>query len=128
LWFSLGNVDLSLLHEVKQMLISGLHSAQKSLALDNMGLDREEDQLTLEDLAKTLARSVEKAHAPAGSPRSYFTSARAQADLPRTITFQYSRHSSYAELCDLLGILKPKDIYPCTVDKEGWHTGVLISL
>ena len=40
--------------------------------------------------------------------------------LPKTITFPYSRHSSYPELCDLLQIFKPKDVWPCTVDEDRW--------
>jgi len=40
--------------------------------------------------------------------------------LPRTITFPYSRHSSYSELCALVGAFRPRDVYPCTVDEETW--------
>jgi len=39
---------------------------------------------------------------------------------PRPQTFPYSRHSSYAELCLLIEAFRPKDIYPCTVDKANW--------
>jgi len=35
-------------------------------------------------------------------------------------TFPYSRHSSYTELCHLVEAFKPKDIWPCTVDKYNW--------
>ncbi|KAF9883805.1 hypothetical protein FE257_002789 [Aspergillus nanangensis] len=34
--------------------------------------------------------------------------------------FPYSRHSSYAELCQLVGAFKPRDIFPCTVDPITW--------
>ncbi|KAF2273485.1 uncharacterized protein EI97DRAFT_383564 [Westerdykella ornata] len=37
-----------------------------------------------------------------------------------TIRFPYSRHSSYSELCTLVDALKPKDVYPCTVDEDTW--------
>jgi DNA cross-link repair 1C protein len=40
--------------------------------------------------------------------------------LPRTITFPYSRHSSYSELCELVAAFCPKDVYPCTVDEDNW--------
>lgn len=40
--------------------------------------------------------------------------------LPNRIRFPYSRHSSYRELCHLLQVLKPKDIWPCTVDSVRW--------
>ena len=36
--------------------------------------------------------------------------------------FPYARHSSYNELCLLIDAFKPKDIYPCTVDKANWTT------
>jgi len=34
---------------------------------------------------------------------------------PRTITFPYSRHSSYNELRRLVSAFKPTDVYPCVV-------------
>lgn len=40
--------------------------------------------------------------------------------LPNRIRFPYSRHSSYRELCHLLQVLRPKDIWPCTVDSVRW--------
>lgn len=40
--------------------------------------------------------------------------------LPRTITFPYSRHSSYPELRDFVNAWKPKDVWPCTFDEEQW--------
>jgi DNA cross-link repair 1C protein len=41
-------------------------------------------------------------------------------ELPRVIQFPYSRHSSYPELCHLVEIFRPKDIWPCTVDIDEW--------
>jgi hypothetical protein len=45
-----------------------------------------------------------------------------EAEQPRgqTIRFPYSRHSSYLELCGLVETLKPKDVFPCTVDDNTW--------
>lgn len=40
--------------------------------------------------------------------------------LPKVITFPYSRHSSYHELCHLLEAFKPEDVWPCTVDVREW--------
>ncbi|AEO64169.1 uncharacterized protein THITE_48711 [Thermothielavioides terrestris NRRL 8126] len=40
--------------------------------------------------------------------------------LPNVITFPYSRHSSYPELCHLVRTLRPKDVWPCTVDVSTW--------
>jgi hypothetical protein len=40
--------------------------------------------------------------------------------LPRLITFPYSRHASYPELCHLVSALKPVDVWPCTVSPMEW--------
>lgn len=40
--------------------------------------------------------------------------------LPKTITFPYSRHASYPELCDLVSAFKPRDVWPCTVSPADW--------
>ncbi|KAK0708267.1 beta-lactamase-like protein [Lasiosphaeris hirsuta] len=40
--------------------------------------------------------------------------------LPNLVTFPYSRHSSYPELCHLLEALKPRDVWPCTVNPREW--------
>lgn len=40
--------------------------------------------------------------------------------LPNIITFPYSRHASYAELCNLVDAFKPRDVWPCTVDLPRW--------
>lgn len=40
--------------------------------------------------------------------------------LPKTITFPYSRHASYPELCDLVAAFKPRDVWPCTVSPADW--------
>lgn len=45
---------------------------------------------------------------------------RGAKPLPKTITFPYSRHSSYAELCHLVKTFKPKDVWPCTAHPLEW--------
>lgn len=47
--------------------------------------------------------------------------------LPNKIKFPYSRHSSYRELCHLLQVLRPKDVWPCTVDPVRWVREGVIS-
>lgn len=42
-------------------------------------------------------------------------------DLQRVITFPYSRHSSYPELCDFVHLFEPMDVWPCTVNLSDWH-------
>ncbi|KAL3293002.1 artemis protein [Colletotrichum asianum] len=55
-------------------------------------------------------------------PSSSFLSTGTDSEppLPKTMTFPYSRHSSYQELCDLVRIFQPKDVWPCTVNPTDW--------
>lgn len=69
----------------------------------------DDDDISLPTLVSILSNRVE---GPAEEPRN------------ETIRFPYSRHSSYSELCTLIGALKPKDVYPCTVDEETWNLDV----
>ncbi|GIZ42986.1 hypothetical protein CKM354_000623200 [Cercospora kikuchii] len=76
------------------------------------------DELPLEKVVSVLAKRVSdsKSDATATSDRP----AIRPGSLPKHITFPYSRHASYGELCAFMEALLPKDIYPCTVDKSGW--------
>lgn len=40
--------------------------------------------------------------------------------LGQKVRFPYSRHSSYPELCDLVKVFRPKDVWPCTVNPVEW--------
>jgi hypothetical protein len=85
-----------------------------------MGFDRDEDELPLTEMAKKMAQSmIEKRRGSISSDTICYNG----QDLPKSITFPYSRHSSYEELCDLVRIFQPKDVYPCTVDEEIWYKG-----
>lgn len=86
-----------------------------------MGFDREEDELSLADLTKTLVKRVTDRMRETGAQKDNETAPSKEP--PKIITFPYSRHSSYAELCQLVGALKPKEVYPCTVDEQNWHEG-----
>ncbi|KAG2163344.1 hypothetical protein JADG_003083 [Aureobasidium aubasidani] len=46
----------------------------------------------------------------------------------REITFPFSRHSSYLELRELVQALRPKDIYPCTVDSSTYTYDVSMEM
>ncbi|KAL6699451.1 hypothetical protein J3F84DRAFT_392903 [Trichoderma pleuroticola] len=50
---------------------------------------------------------------------------RSETNLPNVIRFPYSRHSSYAELCDLVNAFKPRDIWPCTFHLETWQKNAM---
>ncbi|RCI15978.1 hypothetical protein L249_3024 [Ophiocordyceps polyrhachis-furcata BCC 54312] len=47
---------------------------------------------------------------------------RTACGMPSVIRFPYSRHSSYAELCQLVDMFRPHDVWPCTVNMERWKT------
>lgn len=100
------------------MLSGGLRSQRTVVSLDEMGIDPKQGDISLKNITEALARSVadRKSAATAESPTN---EVQAEA-LPRVITFPYSRHSSYGELCDLVRIFNPKDVYPCTVDEANW--------
>lgn len=44
----------------------------------------------------------------------------ASEGLPKRISFPYSRHSSYPELCHFLQAFRPRDVWPCTVNPREW--------
>lgn len=110
------------MNDIKNMLQAGSRSTARAVSLDDMGLDRQEDDLSLSELAKIILRSLtNKRNAKATENK------QEEQGLPRVITFPYSRHSSYAELCDLVRVFRPKDVYACTVDADTWHEGLFSS-
>jgi DNA cross-link repair 1C protein len=122
-----GKTDASLVVEVKRMLLAGLRSSRKAVSLGDMGLDREEYELSIKELTKVLARSIaEKRSEKLNGRLTDLNEYLQEHNLPKVITFPYSRHSSYAELCHLVGVFKPRDVYPCTVDESRWHEGISI--
>jgi hypothetical protein len=91
------------------------------LALDGSDqFDLNEDTVGLDQLVGRLTALVKESDGfrfDGGSPAAI-------GGLENTITFPYSRHSSYSEMCALVAALKPKDVYPCTVDEEKWTLAV----
>ena len=106
------------------MLSERLRSQRTVISLDDVGLDPKQRDIPPTRIKQALTRSV------AGMKRAIpneSLSDKVQAEaLPRVITFPYSRHSSYAELCHLVRIFNPKDVYPCTVDDANWDEEVSV--
>ncbi|RFU25741.1 hypothetical protein B7463_g10594, partial [Scytalidium lignicola] len=118
------NAGKSLVGNVRKLLLNGLQSPTKTVSLSSLGLDSE-GQISLADFTKTLTRPLNKKVDPAvNSRRSRGLETSAYNGLPKFITFPYSRHSSYEELCHLVREFNPRDIFPCTVDEANWNEGL----
>lgn len=86
-------------------------SAQRPISLD-LSPDKNEDGSDSTGLQRVLKSLIDASGKGRGQEDA--------SVLPNRIKFPYSRHSSYRELCHLLQVLKPKDVWPCTVDPVRW--------
>lgn len=107
--------------EVGRILAASWRSGSKRLFLNGTGLELEEGLLTISNIVKALLQSVRERRF--ASNIESVSSQGSPHDLPKVITFPYSRHSSYDELCDLVRAFQPRDVYPCTVDEQYWDDG-----
>ncbi|KAI9751033.1 MAG: hypothetical protein M4579_006208 [Chaenotheca gracillima] len=106
--------DGAALSRAMATILKARASVNRSLRLDTLT----DESTSLDRLAEMLLTEV-----PPDAPKAPLDGAQGRVNLPQTIVFPYSRHSSYAELCHLVGSFKPKTVYPCTVDEEGWEEG-----
>ncbi|KAJ5893396.1 DNA repair metallo-beta-lactamase [Penicillium taxi] len=104
--------DKNVLLQTQKKISDAFQSGKRTLSLDKFDVQAEEN-ISLERLVAILSDSDLNSHRRAD-----------KADLPNTIRFPYSRHSSYEELCELVTALKPYDIHPCTVDQSSWSENV----
>ncbi|KAI9837057.1 MAG: hypothetical protein M1819_000706 [Sarea resinae] len=121
------DLDPVALDRLKSLLFKARNSSHKSLSIDALAWQNED--MSLDNLLELLYDLAEKEEdlvlVKIAPSRSRVLPSRGdRLKLPRTITFPYSRHSSYEELCLLVEAFHPKDIYPCTVDREKWHEGL----
>jgi hypothetical protein len=110
--------DEQKLAKVVELVISGHRSRDGGVRLPTHLIDDIDDGVKLEQLVSTLvgiagAQHEQESQAACSRPTP-------PTVLPDAITFCYSRHSSYSELCLLVGAFKPLDVYPCTVDERNW--------
>jgi len=112
---SFAEEQLSQVADLRNLLMSGMQSHRQTLSLDNLELD-EDSPVSISQLLGSLcglaARKCEANEKSKAHTEDH--------PLPKVITFPYSRHSSYSELCLLVDVFKPKDVFPCTVDKANW--------
>ncbi|KLJ10019.1 hypothetical protein EMPG_14575 [Blastomyces silverae] len=115
--------------EIRTSIIAALSEAHKStsksLSLDAYGI-REDEEISVQQLVSILSRGppAENISNPSAVNLSQSGEGQPLRNLPNTIRFPYSRHSSYAELCNLIKAFKPQDIFPCTVDSATWNEDV----
>ncbi|KAK2753278.1 DNA repair protein [Colletotrichum kahawae] len=100
---------------LRELLETGVNTGRNlSLDIDISSFGEKNEAAILDAF-----RSVGQKRQP---PSSSFlsTGTDTEPQLPKTITFPYSRHSSYQELCDLVQMFRPKDVWPCTVNTADW--------
>ncbi|KAF2170147.1 hypothetical protein M409DRAFT_64497 [Zasmidium cellare ATCC 36951] len=123
-----------LLASVRKMLTDAMGDARQKISLDGTEFgadqngysqqdqdDTDMDDIPLDKLVPALAKAAAKIK-QSMAPAKRLSGTDPASELPSRITFPYSRHSSYSELCMLIEAFKPKDIYPCTVDHKGWNS------
>jgi DNA cross-link repair 1C protein len=104
------------LEKVKSVVRQVHRSRTGKLYLDILG-DLNESQETENTHVKldwVVERLIKAAQAESDDPLFI----PGPSTMPRTVTFPYSRHSSYSELCELVAKFRPRQIWPCTV--EDW--------
>jgi DNA cross-link repair 1C protein len=120
---SLDGKNAEMITHFRKMLVAGQESTGSTLSLSDLGFNSTNMELPLATFAEVIAKSLEEKRKE-GLTACYGTSGNegeVSKQLPRIITFPYSRHSSLHELQDLVKIFRPKDVYPCTVDENKWH-------
>ncbi|KAH6880460.1 hypothetical protein B0T10DRAFT_144375 [Thelonectria olida] len=88
-------------------------STGRTVHLDH-GISSVDDKISVTDMVTRIVKKLEEGNRPTRNHE------QEQAELPKLIQFPYSRHSSYPELCQLVDLFQPKDVWPCTVDPVGW--------
>ncbi|KKK15003.1 hypothetical protein AOCH_003849 [Aspergillus ochraceoroseus] len=114
--------DPQVLSKTREALLEAFKSKNRALSLDSYGMKDAQD-MPLEELVEIISRGSqsEELELPETLKTSMQILDKSGNPLPRTIHFPYSRHSSYAESCNLIAAFKPKDIHPCTVDPLSWN-------
>ena len=129
--------DETILNQIVTMLKAHLQKEMKGLKLEADNDDIENSKLDLnaiplEELPTMLAEmgsklkkeeeDIEIVSPPAPTVSSTSAKAQPKAQLPRSITFPYSRHSSHHELRLLLAAFRPRDVWPNTfVKPKHWE-------
>ncbi|KAM3069264.1 hypothetical protein ACMFMG_010773 [Clarireedia jacksonii] len=116
-----------IVEDIRRMLLEELQSARASISISEEGGPVQDDsEISLTRVGEALVRKLARKERGTVDEEGHQDISVANRKLPKLITFPYSRHSSCSELQHLVGIFKPKDVFPCTVDEENWHEGFSI--
>jgi len=112
--------------EIRSMLIAASRSKKEAVPLpfdDSHG----EAAFTKDDLLKMLSTAAFKKQSqhnsqpqPRNWPGTDFIAADNGEALPTWIQFPYARHSSLAELRNIVAAFRPRDVYQCVLDESTW--------
>lgn len=101
--------------KIRQIFLASVSNGRKvSLDLERSTFG-ENNQTALTNGLQAIAKRTRH-----GFEQPSMTDTNKRMGLPRVVTFPYSRHSSYPELCHLVSAFKPKDVWPCTVNPAEW--------
>ncbi|KAL8672524.1 MAG: hypothetical protein Q9168_003027 [Polycauliona sp. 1 TL-2023] len=119
------------LMQTLRLLEEVLFSDRKTVSLDLLDTSLEQSDIPLEDLAQLLTEVAGRKNCRQNESSYAVQSSNAlspavEENITKTIKFPYSRHSSYTELCHLLSVFRPKDVYPCVTDEENWAPDISI--
>ena len=115
LWRISGNESISQEKKeaIREILLNKAGNG-RNLSLDlDMASFGDKNETALRRAAESIAKLSDGARSRSahGTPSN---------GLPRRISFPYSRHSSYPELCEFVDAFNPRDVWPCTVDPVAW--------
>jgi DNA cross-link repair 1C protein len=120
--------DSMTLDKVQTMLETCSRSRRAQMKLhshiNRIDYEGMEEEKKLTSVVDELAILVE--NSPPTTGENLLTNLSTSDILPRIITFPYSRHSSYFELRALVAALKPREVFPCTVDEINWNPQVSV--
>lgn len=106
--------DVDSLDKVRDAIEFARTVGASSISLEGLGLDSDAE-IGLKDFVQLISEKRDWK-----GRKLLEDQARGTAPQQRTIRFPYSRHSSYDEQRHLVSVFRPKDVYACTVDVQGW--------
>jgi len=119
--------DEALLRRITDLLTTSLRAEKGRMQLgllEHLEHDAvqllDQDAIPLDQLPKLIADLAMKPDSKRTINRT--GSNGIKATLPKSITFPYSRHSSYNELRLLVGAFRPRNVWPCTAPPAAYWT------